>query len=64
LGAMIMQRIYSRDELVRRGVKRRTFYQDRSDIRKIGLSEGSAKTGVLPSLALPEQYTGEPMDLD
>ena len=64
LGALEMQRIYSRDELIRRGVKRRTFYNNRAEIRKLGISEGSARSGILPALRLPDEYTGEPLKLD
>ncbi len=64
LGYLMMQRVYSRDELIRRGVKRATFYDQRAAVRKIGLSEGSAKTGILPALTLPEKYTGESLKLD
>jgi hypothetical protein len=64
LGALMMQRIYSRDELVRRGISRKTFYRDRAEIRGIGLSEGSTRTGILPALRLPDRYTGEPLKLD
>lgn len=64
LGALMMQRAYSRDELIRRGMSRRSFYYDRAEIRSVGLSEGSAKTGVLPPLQLPDHFTGEPLKLD
>ena len=64
LGALLMQRAYSRDELIRRGVSRRTFYRSRAEIREIGISEGSARTGILPALRLPDVYTGAPLKLD
>jgi hypothetical protein len=64
LGGLMMQRVYSRDELIRRGVSTRTFYRDRAEIRRVGISEGSARSGVLAPLRLPDDYTGEALKLD
>jgi hypothetical protein len=58
-GYIQSMRVYSRDELVRFGVRRETVWRALRDVHLAGANVGVAKSGVLPSLTLPKTYDGE-----
>lgn len=63
LGFAEMNQVYSRDEQLRMGASRISVWRKRRELRDLGASMASSRSGILPPLVLPKTYTGEPLEL-
>lgn len=60
-GFALANQVFSRDEQLRMGAKRWWYWHTRREVQQLGASVAMSKSGLLPPLALPKVYTGEPV---